>query len=99
VRWQELMEPLSLPMTPPLRQQLEFDRAFEAGLWVGERFPGGTAQREVMAIAERVLAELDNAAPPPVLAARRPAPPPNLTAMPARSPPPRRSWWRRVLGV
>ena len=99
VRWQELLEPLGLPMTPPLRQQLEFDRAFEAGLWVGERFPGGAAQREVMAIAERVLAELDNAAPPPVLAARRPAPPPNLTAMPARSPPPRRSWWRRVLGV
>jgi hypothetical protein len=97
--WQQMLEPLGLPMTPPLRQHLEFDRAFEAGLWVGERFPGGAAQREVMAIAEHVLAELGTAVPPPVLAARRPAPPPDLSPMPSRSAPPRRSWWRRVLGV
>jgi chromosome partitioning protein len=96
VRWQEL---LGLAMTPPLRQQLEFDRAFEAGLWVGERFPNGAAYREVMAIAERVLAELETVAPPPAFSTRRPAPPPDLSPIPPRPAPPRRSWWRRVLGA
>jgi hypothetical protein len=99
VRWEELLEPLGLPMTPPLRQQLEFDRAFEAGLWVGERFPDGAAHREVMAIGERVLAELKTVAPPPAFSTRRPAPSPDLSPIPPRPAPPRRSWWRRVLGA
>src|SRR3954454_17143406 len=29
VPWQDLLEPLALPMTPPIRHQVAFDRAFE----------------------------------------------------------------------
>jgi chromosome partitioning protein len=104
VPWERVLEPLGLPMTPPLRQHVAFDRAYEAGRWVGELFPGGEAHREVRAVAERVLAELGRAAAPPAFASPRPAlATAGLAEAPARrfepAPAGRRSWWRKVLGA
>jgi chromosome partitioning protein len=102
VPWQDLLEPLALPMTPPLRHQVAFDRAFEEGRWVGERFPGSDAHREVQAVARRVLDELDRAVAPPAFGLARPRPARELEL--AEAPAgfdhsgARRPWWRRVLG-
>ena len=102
VPWQDLLEPLALPMTPPIRHQVAFDRAFEEGRWVGERFPGSDAHREVQAVARRVLEELDRAAAPPAFGLARPRPARELEL--AEAPAgfddsgARRPWWRRVLG-
>ena len=101
VPWQDLLEPLALPMTPPIRHQVAFDRAFEEGRWVGERFPGSDAHREVQAVARRVLEELERAVAPTAFGLARPRPAREL-GWPRRPPastiagaPP---WWRRVLG-
>jgi chromosome partitioning protein len=102
VPWQDILEPLGLPMAPPLRHQVAFDRAFEEGRWVGERFPGSDAHREVQAIARRVLDELDRAAASPAfgLAWPRPVREFELAEAPASFDRggARRPWWRRVLG-
>src|SRR4051794_35932494 len=67
VPWQDLLEPLAPPMTPPLRHQVAFDRAFEEGRWVGERFPGSDAHREVQAGARRGGGEPHPGGAPPGL--------------------------------
>jgi cellulose biosynthesis protein BcsQ len=104
VPWQDILAPLGVPMTPPLRHQIAFDRAFEEGRWVGERFPGSDAHREVQAVARRVLDELDRVGPPPAFGLARPDPARGRELALAEAPASfvhageRRPWWRRVLG-
>jgi chromosome partitioning protein len=101
-RWQTLLEPLGLPMTPPLRHQVAYDRAFEDGAWVGTRFPNSDAHREVTAVAERVLAELRRAPLAPAFAPRPSEKDMARGLAEAPAPafvPEKRSWFRRMLGA
>jgi chromosome partitioning protein len=87
----ERLERLGERVTPPLRQSVGFDLAFERGEWIGSLRPGSAAHQEVLALAELVEERLNVLRPPPwpMRANGSPSPVPAVTASGPRAAPPK----------